>query len=130
MEPAQGGLRRRSASSLQPCIETKQTGRPLAYPAYADAADQRAPHFGRFRAWVGHPVRVPADPKDTDAFLGPWQNKVKQPVLVIGTRHDPATPYQATRPYADLYPDARMVTIEGWGHTTSLGKQRLRRRSC
>ncbi len=41
---------------LQPCVEAKQSGRPLAYPAYADAADQRAPHFGRFRAWVGHPL--------------------------------------------------------------------------
>lgn len=105
---------------LQPCIEAKQSGRPFAYPAFADAADQKAPHFGRMRAWVGQtcefmPIR------DTDAFLGPWENRVKSPVLVIGTRYDPATPYQATRPYSDLYPDARMVTVEGWGHTT-LGK--------
>ena len=106
-----------AGSSLQPCIEARQTGRPLAYPAYADAADRAAPDFGRFRAWVGHtcefmPVR------DSDAFLGPWTNKVKSPVLVFGTKYDPATPYQATRPYADLYPDARMVTLNGWGHTT------------
>lgn len=46
---------------------------------------------------------------------------MKSPVLVFGTRYDPATPYEATRPYSDLYPDARMVTVEGWGHTT-LGK--------
>ncbi|GAB3929778.1 alpha/beta hydrolase [Kribbella albertanoniae] len=107
-------------SSLQPCIEAKQTGRPLAYPAYADAADERAPHFGRFRAWVGIQCEF-FGLKDSDAFLGPWKNKVKEPVLVFGTRHDPATPYQATRPYANLWPDARMVTIEGWGHSTSLG---------
>jgi pimeloyl-ACP methyl ester carboxylesterase len=105
---------------MQPCVDAKQTGRPLAYPAWADAADQRAPHFGRMRAWVGLtceflPIR------DRDAYLGPWENKVKSPVLVIGTRHDPATPYQATRPYAELYPDARLLTVEGWGHTT-LGK--------
>ncbi|GAA1599298.1 hypothetical protein GCM10009789_61710 [Kribbella sancticallisti] len=104
-------------NSLQPCIEARQSGRPFAYPAYADAADQAAPDFGRFRAWVGQtceflPVR------DSDAFLGPWKLKVKSPVLVFGTRYDPATPYQATRPYADLYPDARMVTLNGWGHTT------------
>ncbi|MFK4086528.1 alpha/beta hydrolase [Kribbella sp. NPDC020789] len=109
-----------AGSSLQPCIEAKQTGRPLAYPAYADAADQRAPHFGRFRAWVGIQCEF-FGLKDSDAFLGPWPNKVKQPVLVFGTRHDPATPYQATRPFANLWPDARMVTIEGWGHSTSLG---------
>ncbi|WP_350277726.1 alpha/beta hydrolase [Kribbella sp. HUAS MG21] len=105
---------------LQPCVEAKQSGRPLAYPLYAAAADRRAPHFGRFRAWVGIHCEF-LGIRDTDAFRGPWHNKVKEPVLVLGTRHDPATPYEATRPYADLYPDARMVTVEGWGHTT-IGK--------
>lgn len=33
----------------------------------------------------------------------------------------PATPYAATEPYADRRPDARVLTIEGWGHTV-LGK--------
>ncbi|MGZ0147515.1 alpha/beta hydrolase [Kribbella sp. WER1] len=107
-------------SALQPCVEAKQSGRPLAYPAFAAAADKRAPHFGAYRAWIGIQCEF-LGIRDQDAFLGPWPNKVKQPVLVFGTRHDPATPYQATRPYADLYPDARMVTVEGWGHTT-IGK--------
>lgn len=104
-------------SSLQFCVETPKTGRPLSYPAHADAADRRAPHFGRARAWVGQqceflPIR------DDDAFLGPWKLKVKAPVLVYGTRFDPGTPYEATRPYANQFPDARMVTLNGWGHTT------------
>ncbi|NUR94684.1 MAG: alpha/beta hydrolase, partial [Kribbellaceae bacterium] len=105
---------------LQPCVEAKQSGRPLAYPAYAAAADKQAPHFGAYRAWIGIQCEF-LGIRDRDAFLGPWPNKVKEPVLVFGTRHDPATPYEATRPYADLYPDARMVTVEGWGHTT-IGK--------
>jgi hypothetical protein len=42
-------------------------------------------------------------------------------VLVIGTRFDPATPYSATRPYTDRFPDGRMLTLDGWGHTI-LGK--------
>ncbi|MGW6282869.1 alpha/beta hydrolase [Kribbella sp. NPDC055071] len=104
-------------SALQPCIESPQTGRPLSYPAYADAADRSGPHFGRFRSWIGIQCEF-LGIRDTDAFVGPWPNQVKQPVLVFGTRHDPATPYKFTRPYADLYPDARMVTVEGWGHTT------------
>lgn len=105
------------AQAMQPCIEATSTGRPLNYPAYADAADQAAPHFGRMRAWQAIPCEF-TPIRDADAFTGPWPNKVKSPVLVIGTRYDPATPYQATRPYADLYPDARMLTVEGYGHTT------------
>ncbi|MDX6238550.1 MAG: hypothetical protein QOG10_3365 [Kribbellaceae bacterium] len=109
-------------NALTPCIETRQTGRPLSYPQYAAAADAKAPHFGRARAWVGQtceflPIR------DTDAFLGPWKLDVPVPVLVFGTKYDPATPYQATRPYADMFPDARMMTLNGWGHTT-IGKSR------
>jgi pimeloyl-ACP methyl ester carboxylesterase len=104
-------------TALQPCVEARQSNRPLAYPAYADAADRRAPHFGRYRAWVGIQCEF-LGIRDNDALRGPWKNTVQAPVLVFGTRHDPATPYEATRPYADLYPDARMVTVEGWGHTT------------
>ncbi|MEV8372909.1 alpha/beta hydrolase [Kribbella sp. NPDC056861] len=104
------------AQGMQPCIESPSTGRPLSYPAYADAADKAAPHFGRLRAWLSLPCEfLPI--RDADAFKGPWPNQVKPPVLVIGTRYDPATPYQATRPYSDLFPDARMLTVEGFGHT-------------
>ncbi len=108
-------------SSLQPCVEAQQTGRPFAYEAMADAADQKYPHFGRLRAWVGQTCEfVPI--RDTDAFRGPWTKlRTDAPVLVIGTRHDPATPYEGTRPYADLYRDAYLLTINGWGHTT-IGK--------
>lgn len=58
---------------------------------------------------------------DEDAFTGPWQQEVDRPVMVIGTRFDPGTPYAATEPYAAHWPDARVLTVEGWGHTV-LGK--------
>ncbi len=107
-------------TALQPCVEAKQSGQPLAYPQYADAADKRAPHFGRMRLWLGQPCEF-MGVRDHDAFLGPWKLTTKTPVMVIGTRYDPATPYQATRPYADLFRNASMVTVEGYGHTV-LGK--------
>jgi pimeloyl-ACP methyl ester carboxylesterase len=107
-------------TALQPCVEARQSGRPLAYPQYADAADRRAPHFGRMRLWLGQPCEF-LGVRDHDAFLGPWKLATKTPVMVIGTRYDPATPYQATRPYADLYRNAHLVTVEGYGHTV-LGK--------
>ncbi len=59
--------------------------------------------------------------RDRDAFTGPWDQQVDEPVMVIGTRFDPATPYRNTQPYADRFPDARMLTLDGWGHTI-LGK--------
>ncbi|MFG1610538.1 alpha/beta hydrolase [Actinoplanes sp. NPDC049265] len=41
------------------------------------------------------------------------------PTLVVGSRHDPATPYiWATRVAAQLGPNASMVTYLGWGHVS------------
>lgn len=109
-------------SSLQFCVESPPTGNPLAYGEAADAADMVAPHFGRARSGFGQmceflPIR------DHDAFRGPWKQKTKEPVLVIGTKYDPGTPYRATEPYANFWPNARTVTVNGWGHTTLFKSQ-------
>ncbi|WP_328995872.1 alpha/beta hydrolase [Kribbella sp. NBC_01245] len=109
-------------SSLQFCVESPATGKPLAYGAAADAADKVAPHFGRARSGFGLmceflPIR------DHDDFRGPWKQQTKEPVLVIGTKYDPATPYSATKPYARFWPNARTVTVNGWGHTTLFKSQ-------
>ncbi|AYY14012.1 alpha/beta hydrolase [Actinobacteria bacterium YIM 96077] len=98
------------------CTDTGTTGDPFSYAERADAADEKAPHFGRFRAWTGlncEYMRI----TDDDAYTGPWEQDVDSPVLVIGTRFDPATPYESTQPYADHFPDAHILTVDGWGHT-------------
>jgi pimeloyl-ACP methyl ester carboxylesterase len=107
-------------SGLGLCSETARTRRPLAFPRFADAADAEAPHFGRMRAWTPQVCDF-WTVRDRDAYTGPWQQDVDGPVLVVGTRFDPATPYRNTRPYADLFPDGRLLTLDGWGHTV-LGK--------
>jgi pimeloyl-ACP methyl ester carboxylesterase len=102
------------------CVDTEPSGQVREYPALADAADQEAPYFGRFRAWLGLPCEFWAL-QDRDAFHGRWQQSTRAPVLVIGTRFDPATPYRQARPYADLFPASRLLTLDGWGHT-AIGK--------
>lgn len=102
------------------CVDTAASGRVSEYPALIDAYDAEAPYFGRFRGWLGLPCEF-WQLRDRDAFHGPWQQTTQAPVLVLGTRFDPATPYRQTRPYADLFPASRMLTLDGWGHTT-IGK--------
>lgn len=99
------------------CADLEFPGRPASYPRKVAALDQRYPHFGLFRGWAGiHCEFIGAD--DEDVYKGSWQQTTQQPVLVIGTRFDPATHYGFTAPYASLWPDARMLTVDGWGHTT------------
>ncbi|MFF3064247.1 alpha/beta hydrolase [Oerskovia sp. NPDC057915] len=98
------------------CVDATTPGDPWSYAAKVDALDEQYPHFGRFRGWVGVQCEfLPAT--DRDAFTGPWDQTTDAPVLVVGTRFDPATPYAFTQPYADRWPDARVLTVEGWGHT-------------
>jgi len=85
------------------CVDTAASGRVAEYPALVDAHDAEAPYFGRLRGWVALPCEF-WRLRDPDAYHGPWQQRTKAPVLVIGTRFDPATPYRQTRPYADLFP--------------------------
>jgi pimeloyl-ACP methyl ester carboxylesterase len=99
------------------CADADFPGRLSSYPAKVEALDEQYPHFGLFRGWLGIQCEfVPVH--DEDAYAGPWEQTTQQPVLVIGTRFDAATNYGFTAPYASLWPDARMLTVDGWGHTT------------
>ncbi|MFV0253865.1 MAG: alpha/beta hydrolase [Beutenbergiaceae bacterium] len=109
--PSIGG----SLASL--CVDMRHPLTPWQYRAQADRAEQEAPYFGRYRSWAGIQCEF-VNFRDRDAYRGPWQQTTDAPVMVIGTRYDPATAYSMTRPYADLWPDARMMTVEGYGHTT------------
>jgi pimeloyl-ACP methyl ester carboxylesterase len=99
------------------CADADFPGRVSSYPGKVEALDEQYPHFGLFRGWLGIQCEfVPVH--DEDAYAGPWEQTTQQPVLVIGTRFDPATSYHFTAPYASLWPDARTLTVDGWGHTT------------
>lgn len=75
-----------------------------------------APLFGRYfvnaylscTGWV-YP------PKDTTIL--DYKVKLANPVLVIGTTGDPATPYQSAVELSQLLDSAKLVTFEGEGHT-------------
>ncbi|MFD0413459.1 alpha/beta hydrolase [Streptomyces sp. NPDC127108] len=101
------------------CVDTQNRVQPKDFPAEAAAEDAKGPHFGRYRAWQGLSCTVIHN-EDHDAYMGDWKQTVDVPVMVVGTRYDPATPYEFTRPFADHFPDARVATLEGWGHGGTL----------
>lgn len=108
--PSLGG----SLASL--CVDAPSFLKASGYAAQADREDEKAPGFGRMRSWVGIQCEY-LGLTDTDRFRGPWKQTTDATVMVVGTRYDPATPYENTRPYADDFADARMVTVDGYGHT-------------
>ena len=55
---------------------------------------------------------------DDDRYAGPWNRTTANPVLVVGTRFDPATPYHGAVTVDRLLPRSRLLTLAGWGHTS------------
>jgi pimeloyl-ACP methyl ester carboxylesterase len=99
------------------CVDGVEPRSPLAWPVAALAQDRVAPYFGS--AWTFPSQACATWPgQDTDRFLGPYDRPTAHPVLVVGTRFDPATRYQAAQATAARLPGARLLTLDGYGHTS------------
>lgn len=99
------------------CADSVNPRSPLAWPVNAALQDARFPYFGSpwtystqaCATWPGH---------DSDRYLGPYDKRTAKPVLVVGTRYDPATRYQNAQAVARRLPGARLLTLDGYGHTS------------
>jgi pimeloyl-ACP methyl ester carboxylesterase len=85
------------------------------FPALDALASSRAGVAGRYWTWLTAvcatwPVRA-AHP-----YAGPWDRRTANPILVVGTTHDPATPYRGSVAMADELARARLLTVDGYGH--------------
>nr|WP_294505781.1 alpha/beta hydrolase [uncultured Rhodopila sp.] len=55
-----------------------------------------------------------------DAYIGPWNKPTANPILVIGNTNDPSTPYQNSVAMSQKLARARLLTVQGYGHTVWL----------
>ena len=62
--------------------------------------------------------------KAAHTYLGPWNTPTRMPVLVIGNRFDPATPYSSSQRMAAELANARLLTVQGFGHSELLNPSR------
>ena len=56
--------------------------------------------------------------RSADRYTGPWNASTKNPILVIGTRFDPNTPYVNARRTARRLGNAVLLTHDGYSHTS------------
>jgi hypothetical protein len=56
--------------------------------------------------------------RDQDRYTGPFTRRTANPVLVVGNRYDPATRYEGAVTTSQLLPSSRLLTLDGWGHTS------------
>ncbi len=53
-----------------------------------------------------------------DNYRGPWNARTKNPILLIGTKHDPATRYINAVRSARRLRNAVLLTLNGYGHVS------------
>jgi pimeloyl-ACP methyl ester carboxylesterase len=101
------------------CAESPNPRTPETYAALADFTYQRAGDIGPSWLWADEPCASwPA--AATNVYRGPWNRSTANPILVIGNTHDPETPYQGAVAMAGDLAHARLLTVDGYGHTALL----------
>ena len=90
-----------------------------AFPAIDAFAQQRSGVVGPFWAWDYEPCSTwPV--RSAHRYRGPWDRRTANPVLVIGNTFDPATPLRGAVAMAQNLGRARLLTMDGYGHTALL----------
>ncbi|MCH8614260.1 alpha/beta hydrolase [Arsenicicoccus dermatophilus] len=98
------------------CADSVNPANGKSWIAADPRARKAAGSFGPFWLWrssvcAGWPGSSAA------AYRGPFTKPTSTPVMVIGTQHDPATPYSGAKAYRSILPTSRLVTLKnGFGH--------------
>ena len=87
------------------------------YLKYAKKLKREAPAIGAFSAQDTVAFYMCAElPYHPKANPGPYRAKGSAPIVVIGTRHDPATPYHWAQALHKTLENSVLLTWEGDGH--------------
>jgi pimeloyl-ACP methyl ester carboxylesterase len=96
------------------CLDGTAPRSAAAIARQANAIAARAPHFGATTTWLALPcVYWPAKP---DGVAAPVHARGAPPILVLGTTHDPATPFASARSLAKELDSGHLVALNDEGH--------------
>jgi pimeloyl-ACP methyl ester carboxylesterase len=98
------------------CSDSPNPRNPAEYAAQAALASARSGVVGPDWVW---PVEACAQwpVLARDRYTGPFNRPTAAPILVVGNTVDPATPYQGAVAMSRDLADARLLTVDGYGHT-------------
>jgi pimeloyl-ACP methyl ester carboxylesterase len=101
------------------CADSPNPRDQDSYARQAAFGYARSGAFGWWRTWAVEPCAVwPA--LDPGRYTGPWNRPTANPVLLVGNTTDPATPYAGSLAMARDLARARLLTVDGYGHTALL----------
>jgi pimeloyl-ACP methyl ester carboxylesterase len=101
------------------CADSPAQRPPDAWPQVIDQLTGASFINGALQGWLlwapcaSWPVRA------ANRYTGPWNVSTKAPILIIGTRFDPNTPFVNARRLERLLGNAVLLTHDGYGHTST-----------
>ncbi len=98
------------------CADSPNPENPADYRAEADLASAQVGPVAQYIAWQDEPCSG-WQATDADGYFGPWNQPTAHTLLLIGNTYDPNTPYQDSLIMASQLADARLLTLDGYGHT-------------
>jgi len=99
------------------CSDTGGPRNPAAYTAEARLAYSQAGGFGLEWTWTTEACADWPDGGAPDRYTGPWDRPTASTILLLGNTGDPALPYQDSVAMSHDLARARLLTVEGYGHT-------------
>lgn len=103
-----------------PGVSCSDSDNPDSYGAWSAAAAASQAEYGYFGpiwTWASSLCAEWSGSMDS-RYAGPFDATTAHPVLVASTLYDPATRYEGAVTVAGLLPNSRLLTVNGWGHTT------------
>jgi pimeloyl-ACP methyl ester carboxylesterase len=98
------------------CADAPLPRVPALYPAFAVAFEAAHPTFGRGEAFSE--VGCANWPRVEERYAGPWNRRTARTVLVVNPTYDPATRYAFGQRMSRQLGNARLLTLDGFGHTS------------
>lgn len=95
--------------------DTPNPSDPQSWFAQGEIAERRSGGMGSVVNWGS--VACAAWTPGENRYTGPWDRPTAAPILLIGTVGDPGTSYEATVELAGRLADARLLTVDGEGHS-------------
>jgi pimeloyl-ACP methyl ester carboxylesterase len=99
------------------CSDSSNPRSPQAYETAARLAYARAGGFGLMAAWQDEICAQWPRAAAQDRYTGPWNRLTTHTILLIGNTVDPATPYANSVAMSRVLGRARLLTVDGYGHT-------------
>ncbi len=102
------------------CADSPARQGPGAWPKVVRRLTKVSYLYGPVLSWWRWAPCASWPARSADPYTGPWNATTRNPILVIGTTHDPNTPYADARSTARRLGNAVLLTHDGYSHTSPL----------